>query len=67
MFGGDAVLFDRVAIIGWVVEGAGKACTDFGSIVFTETVLRMCGVDPSNWCHTVGPDCFAIHVRIEGL
>ena len=67
MFIGGAVLFERVFIFDRVIEGPLETCADFLSIVFSETVLSVCGVDPSNLCRSLGPDRFAIHVCVEGL
>ena len=64
---GGAVLFKRVFIFNRVIEGPLETCADFVSIVFSETVLSVCGVDPSNLCRSLGPDRFAIHVCVEGL
>ena len=50
-----------------VVEGPLETCADFLSIVFSETVLGVCGVNPSNLCCALGPNLFAIHVCVEGL
>ena len=64
---GGAVLFERVFIFDRVIEGPLETCADFLSIVFSETVLSVCGVDPSNLCCALGPNRFAIHVCVEGL
>ena len=64
---GGAVLFKRVFIFDRVIEGPLETCADFLSIVFSETVLSVCGVDPSNLCCALGPNRFAIHVCVEGL
>ena len=64
---GGAVLFKRVFIFDRVIEGPLETCANFVSIVFSETVLSVCGVDPSNLCRALGPNRFAIHVCVEGL
>ena len=60
-------MFERVFIFDRVIEGSLETCANFVSIVFSETVLSVCGVDPSDLCRALGPNRFAIHVCVKGL
>ena len=49
------------------VEKAGETIHNFLNIVLTVTELCVSTVDPPDVCRSLGPNCFAIHVCIQGL